>query len=155
MREIDTKIETMHIVQYADLNGAEKLFGGRLMEWMDEAAVLSAMKFCRSKVVTGTVDSLVFYSGAEIADVILICAQVTCVTKSTMEVRVRVHVQHMNGEKELINKAYFVMVLIPDKETGVKPRLPELELTTEEGRAEWENGMIRSHLRNERRREDI
>lgn len=125
------------------------------MEWMDEAAALAGMRFSQSKVVTGTVDSLVFYRGAVIGDVILICAQVTYITASTMEIRVRVHVQHLDGTKELINKAYFVMVLVPDKETGERKPMPEFIPETEEEKLEWENGMIRDQLRRERRKENI
>ena len=150
----DTKIETMHIVQPGDLNAANVLFGGRLMEWMDEAAALSAMHYCQGHVVTGTVDSLVFYKGASQGDVIVICAQVTYKTKSTCEIRVRVHVQHVNGSLDLINKGYFVMVVVPDK-AGKRPDIPELITDTQEERIEWENGEIRNRIRKERRQGGI
>ncbi|MDO4978011.1 MAG: acyl-CoA thioesterase [Eubacteriales bacterium] len=155
MKTIDTRIEAMHIVQNADLNGAQKLFGGRLMEWMDEAAVLSARRYAKCEVVTGTVDSIVFYRGAQSGDAISIEAQVTYTTKSTMEVRVMVHVVHMNGVKELINKAYFVMVTVPNPVTGEKVILPELILESEKEKQEWKNGSLRNQIRIERRMENI
>ena len=35
----DSRTEWMKCIQYEDINGSGRLFGGRLMEWMDEVAV--------------------------------------------------------------------------------------------------------------------
>ncbi len=35
-------VETVHIVRPNHLNGAERLFGGILMQWIDEVAALAA-----------------------------------------------------------------------------------------------------------------
>ena len=150
----ETKIETSHLVMPGDLNGAGALFGGRLMEWMDTAAAISAMSYAHGPVVTGTIDSLVFYKGAKVGDIILLCARVTHMWHSSMEVMVRVHVKHLNGTLELINKAYFVMVTVPDAE-GKRPVLEELICQSEEEKLEWENAEIRNMLRKERRADGV
>ena len=146
----ETKVETVHLVRPGHLNDAGRLFGGVLMQWMDEIAALSAMQYYEGNVVTGTVDSLIFIKGASKGDVVLLTARVTYTGKKSIEIRVDVHVQHLNGEKDLINQAYFVMVALP-KEAGKPVELPALLLETEEEKTEWENGSLRDILRKERR----
>lgn len=144
------RAETIHMVRPGHLNGAGRLFGGVLMQWMDEIAALAAMQYYEGEVVTGTVDSLIFIKGASKGDVVALTAQVTYTGKKSIEVRVNVHVRHLNGRMELINQAYFVMVALP-KEDGQPVVLPPLILQTEEEKQEWENGSLRAILRKERR----
>ena len=40
----DSMTESSKIVQSKDINGQNRLFGGRLMEWIDEVAALTAMR---------------------------------------------------------------------------------------------------------------
>ena len=42
----DSMTESSKIVQSKDINGQNRLFGGRLMEWIDEVAALTAMRHC-------------------------------------------------------------------------------------------------------------
>ena len=146
----DTKVKTIHMVRPGHLNAAGRLFGGVLMQWMDEVAALAAMQYYEGNVVTGTVDSLTFIKGAHQGDMVRLCAQVTYTGRKTIEVRVEVHVQRLDGDLNLINRAYFVMVALPKKE-GEPVQLPPLILETEEEKTEWENGNLRDILRKERR----
>ena len=43
---------------YADINGYGRLYGGRLMEWIDEVAGLAAVRHCRHMVTTAAVDKI-------------------------------------------------------------------------------------------------
>lgn len=146
----ETRVETIHLVRPGHLNDAGRLFGGILMQWMDEIAALTAMQYYEGNVVTGTVDSLIFIKGASKGDMVLLTAQITYTGRSTIEVRVDVHVRHLHGERELINRAYFVMVALP-KEKDMPVVLPDLLTETEEEKTEWENGSLRAILRKERR----
>lgn len=146
----DTRVETVHLVRPGHLNDAGRLFGGVLMQWMDEIAALTAMQYYEGNVVTGTVDSLIFIKGASKGDVVLLTAQVTYTGRKSIEVRVDVHVRHLNGKMDLINQAYFVMVALP-KKAEEPVILPALILNTNEERTEWENGNLRAILRKERR----
>ena len=42
----DSITEITKLIQYRDINGQNRLFGGRLMEWIDEAAGVAAMRHC-------------------------------------------------------------------------------------------------------------
>ena len=56
--------ETVHMVRPNHLNAAGRLFGGILMQWMDEIAGLVAKRHTRKNVITASVDNLRFLRGA-------------------------------------------------------------------------------------------
>ena len=48
----DSLVETVHMVRPNHLNAAGRLFGGILMQWLDEVAGLVAKRHTRSNVIT-------------------------------------------------------------------------------------------------------
>ena len=54
----DSTCEAMRIVTHQDVNGENRLFGGRLMEWIDELAGIAARRHCGASVTTACVDTL-------------------------------------------------------------------------------------------------
>ena len=143
--------ETVHIVRPNHLNAASRLFGGVLMQWMDEIAALTAKRHTRTNVITASVDNLRFLKGAYQNDVIVIKGQMTYVGNTSMEVRVESFVERHDGERTLINCAYFTIVAL-DANDSPTP-VPQLILETEEERQEWENGKRRREVRKMRREE--
>ncbi len=83
----------------------------------------------------------------------VLIGQVTYVGNTSMEVRVDTFVEQIDGVKNLVNQAYFVMVALDENERPTT--VPGLILETEEERAEWEAGQRRSNLRRQRRREQF
>ena len=69
-----------------------------------------------------------------------------------MEVRVDTYVEHLsNGMRYPINRAYFTMVGLDEKD---KPcRIPRLTIKSEEEKAEWEAAEKRREMRMHRRKE--
>ena len=65
-------VETVHIIRPSDLNDAGRLFGGVLMQWIDEVAALVAKRHSQMNVTTASVDNLQFLHGAFQRDVIVI-----------------------------------------------------------------------------------
>lgn len=51
-RAEESVVETVHIVRPNHLNGAERLFGGILMQWIDEVAALAAKRHTHRNVIT-------------------------------------------------------------------------------------------------------
>ncbi len=147
----DSRVETMHLVRNKHLNGAGRLFGGILMQWMDEVAAIVAMRHAGGACITASVDNLQFIQGAHQGDMVVLIGRITYVGTSSMEVRVDVYVEGMDGMRKIINRAYFTMVALDDKE---RPReVSRLELVGEEERDEWEAGKKRREMRILRRRE--
>ena len=60
----DSRVETMHLIRPNHLNSAGRLFGGILMQWIDEVAGLVAKRHSRSNITTASVDNLRFIKGA-------------------------------------------------------------------------------------------
>ncbi len=66
----DSKVESLHLVRMTHLNGAGRLFGGMLMQWIDEVAALVAKKHSRMNITTASIDHLQFLRGAFRDDII-------------------------------------------------------------------------------------
>lgn len=147
----DSRTETMHLVRNSDLNGAGRLFGGILMQWIDEVAAIVAMRHAGCACITASIDNLQFIRGAHQGDMVVLIGRVTYVGTSSMEVRVDTYVESADGMRRVINRAYFTMVALDECERPC--RVPQLVLNSEEERAEWEAGKKRREMRALRRRE--
>ncbi|MBR2377736.1 MAG: acyl-CoA thioesterase [Clostridia bacterium] len=143
----DSLTEQVHILTQGNLNGYKRLFGGKLMSWMDVVAAVVARRHSNKNVTTAVVDMLEFKAPAYANDVICIIGKITYVGNTSMEVKVDVYVEELNHERRLINTAYIVMVAIDENEKPTK--VPGLILETEEEREEYERAKIRNARRKE------
>ncbi len=146
-----SKVETVHLMHPEDLNAAGRLYGGTLMSWIDDVAVLVAKRHTGMDVVTGSVDNLKFLRGAGIDDVIVIKGKTTHVGNCSMEIKVETYVEHLDGKKELVNRAF--LTLIGLDENGKPAKIPELILETDEDREDWEKANARREIRKTQRAE--
>jgi acyl-CoA hydrolase len=133
------------------INGSGRLFGGKLMEWIDVVSGVVARRHSQYNVTTAAVDNLQFKAGAHLNDTLVLIGRITYVGNTSMEVRIDTYVESMDGMRKPINRAYFVMVALDEEEKPVK--VPRLIVETEAQRAEWEGGKKRTELRKLRRRE--
>ena len=131
----DSMVETVHIVRPNHLNGANRLFGGILMQWLDEVAGIVAKRHSMTNVITASIDNLRFLKGAYQNEMVVIIGKLTWVGTSSMEVRVDTYVEHRQGGRQLINRAYFVMVALDENDKPVP--VPRLILETEAEQDEW------------------
>ena len=147
----DSYTEQVQVLSQANMNGFGRLFGGKLMEWIDVVAVVVARRHCEHNVTTVVVDTLEFRAPAYINDTILLCGRITWVGKTSMEVCVRSYVEELDGSRKLINTAYLVLVALDENERPAA--VPRLILETEEDEQLWQAGQKRSELRKQRRQE--
>lgn len=147
----ESVVETVHMVRPHHLNAAGRLFGGMLMQWIDEIAGLVAKRHTRMNVITASVDNLRFLKGAYQKDVVVIIGKATYVGNTSMEVKVDSYVEYLDGTRTLINRAYFTMVALDEHD---KPAaVPRLILETDEEREEWEKAQRRREMRKLRKEE--
>lgn len=147
----DSMVETVHIVRPNHLNGANRLFGGILMQWLDEVAGIVAKRHSMMNVITASVDNLRFLKGAYQNEMVVIVGKLTYVGTTSMEVRVDTYVENKSGVRVAINRAYFVMVALGDDD---KPApVPRLIVETEAEKAEWESAKKRKEMRSQRKLE--
>lgn len=81
----ESRVETVYTVRPNHLNGANRLFGGVLMQWIDDVAGIVAKRHCNCNVTTASVDNLTFLHGAYQNDVVIIQGKLTWVGTSSME----------------------------------------------------------------------
>ena len=147
----DSETEQLRVVIYPDINGFGRLFGGRLLAWIDEVAGATARRHCGRDATTVAIDNLYFKSGAYINDIIVLIGKVTHVGHTSMEVRVDTYIEDVDGTRRPINRAYFVMVAMGDD--GRPTAVPPLILENDGERMEWENAEKRRELRLMRKKE--
>lgn len=147
----DSMTEQVYMIRSQHINGYGRLFGGYLMQWIDELAVVVSKRHCGCEVTTAAIDNINFKAGAFSGDMVVMVGRITYVGKSSMEVRVDAYVEDNKGIRRSINRAYVVMVAIDSEGKSVK--VPGIKIVTESERAEWESGEKRYELRKQRRRE--
>ena len=147
----ESRIEQVYQVRPEHLNGAGRLFGGKLMEWIDELAGLVGIRHAQRDVITASVDNLRFIRGAYLKDLIVLIGRVTFVGRTSMEVRVDTYIESMDGIRKPINRAYLTLVAIDGE--GNPAEVPGLIIETESEKAEWEAGIRRREMRRQRREE--
>ena len=128
--------EQIQIVLSSDINGYHRLFGGRLLEWIDMVAGITGRRYCGTEVTTAAIDKLDFLTAAKLGDILEIIGKVTYVGNTSFEVKVETYVDRQNGERERINRAYLVMVALDEEERSIRP--PRLVLQNDEERLEYE-----------------
>ena len=149
----DSRVETVHIVRPNHLNGANRLFGGILMQWIDEVAGIVAERHSMCNVTTASVDNLTFLHGAYQNDMIVIKGKITWVGTSSMEVCVDTYVETLDGQRNRINNAHFMMVALDENNKPVQ--VPKLILQTDDEHLAWAHGEERRRIRNQRRKDKL
>src|SRR3984893_11185927 len=91
----------------ADANPSGNVHGGTIMKLVDTAAGVCAMRHCRTRVVTVTVDSMTFLHPVFVGNVVTVYASVNYVGTTSMEVGVRVEAENIRtGEVRHTSSAY-------------------------------------------------
>jgi acyl-CoA hydrolase len=148
----DSEIEQIQPVFAAHLNSDNRLFGGQLVAWIDIVAGAVAQRHSNQNVTTAAIDNLQFKAPVPANSLVVLRGKLTCVGKTSMEVRVDSFVEDLSGKRTLVNTAYLVLVAL-DKNDKPTP-VPRLICDTPEEKAEWEAGQKRRRLRQDRRMKD-
>lgn len=147
----DSMVEQSYFLMPRCLNGKGHLFGGQLLEWIDETAGLVARRHAQCDVVTVAIDNMYFKAGAGDDDVIVLKGRLTYVGRTSMEVRIDSYKEEKDGTRIMINRAYFVMVAVDENQQPVE--VPGLLVEGVTQKIEWEAGEKRAQLRKIRRSE--
>jgi acyl-CoA hydrolase len=117
----------VQIIMPSHVNGANRLFGGQLMAWIDITAAVEARRHSRSQVITAAVDNLRFLGPAFLDETVRLDARVTWTGRTSLEVRVDSLVEALAGGERLINRAYLVFVALDaaGKPRAVPPLVPQ------------------------------
>lgn len=138
---MDSYTEQVHVLTMDTLNGYNRLFGGRLMAWIDEVAAVVARRHSSSNVTTASIDNLEFKKSAHANDTLVLKGKITFAGTTSMEINVKTYVEKLNGETVLINNAYVIMVALDDQEKPKK--IPGLKPETDEEINNWNEALKR------------
>lgn len=144
----DSYTEQVHILMPEHINGSGRLFGGRLISWIDVVAGVTARRHSGMDVTTACVDHLTFLGPAHVNDLVLITGRITWTGRTSMEVRVDTFTES-KGVRTHVNRAYLVMVALDENEKPAK--VPELLIDTEEDEKIWNEALLRKEERTKRR----
>jgi acyl-CoA hydrolase len=127
----DSRVDMTEIVLPGDTNAMGTIFGGKVMQWIDIAASVAAMRHAGGQVVTASIDALHFLTPIHLGEVVLLRAQVNHVGRSSMEVGVRVEAEDVRTRtRRYTTKAYLTFVAIDASGRAIE--VPQLDLQSEE-----------------------
>lgn len=149
----DSRTQNVQILFQGNLNGSKRLFGGKLMEWIDIVAAVCAKRHSGKNVTTLLVDSLIFKKSAYANDTIVLDAFISHTGTTSMEVTVKTYVENLNGKREEINTAYLVMVALDDNDKPTK--VPSILAQTDEEKMILQEGEKRYILRKKKTKEKV
>lgn len=116
--------------------------GGEIIKMMDTAAGLVALRHAHSAVVTLRVEGINFLKPVKVGNYVTVRARLTYVSRSSMEIQVRVTAEDVLREREWeALTAYFIFV--PVDKDGKPAEAPPLILETDEDRRLSEAGAMR------------
>ena len=145
-RSSESQVSLHRMVLPEDTNVLNGLYGGKLMEWIDNVASIVAAKHARKQCVTGSVDSMFFLSPINLGDIVHLDGRITYVTRETMEVEISVFSEDtLSGQIRFTTSAHLTYVAI-DQNRKPTP-VPGLIVETDEEMARWKDGEERSKNR--------
>ncbi len=134
-RPSESEVSMTELVIPNDANILGNVLGGRVMHWIDLAAATAAHRHCNSLCVTAAIEGLSFLSPIKVGYLAHLKAQVVCVGKTSLIVKVLVHSENMDtGSIKKTSEAYLTFVSL-DK-NGKPKAVPPLTLETDEEEAE-------------------
>ncbi len=146
----DSFVTKTEFVLPSDANALGTVFGGRVMEWIDIAAAISAQRHCRGTVVTASMDDLHFVAPIKVGMVVVLNAQVNYAGSTSVEVGVEVFSEDAHsGERLRCCHAFLTFVALGDD--GLPRHVPPLHPETSEERRRYQEAEERRRFRLERR----
>jgi acyl-CoA hydrolase len=139
-----SRAEQVHIIIPTDCNQNFRLFGGKLMEWVDIVAAVVARRHSSRDVTTAAIDRLDFLAPAKLNDIVVLSGRMAYVGHTSMLVCVDTFVEASDCDavtRKLVNRAYLTMVALD--QSGRPVAVPRLMPETDEEIEEFKRGKAR------------
>ena len=123
-------VENTELVLPPDTNHHGTVFGGRVLQWIDITASITAQRYAGRKVVTASIDQMHFIVPIQLGNVVILKACVNAVHRTSMEIGVRIEREDVRtGTNEHAATAYLTFVAM-DEEMKPAP-VPALKTKTD------------------------
>ena len=137
-----SQVVMTELVLPSHTNALGSVFGGTIMSWIDIAAAIAAQRHSNKEVVTASIDRLDFVAPVYKGWVVNLHASVNFVSKTSMEVGVRVDADNpKTGETFHTASAYTTFVALGSN--GKPTEIPGLLLETEDEKRRYEEAQVR------------
>lgn len=148
----DSAVETRYLVMPGNANAFGTAFGGAIMSWIDMVAAMAAQKHCGGQVVTAGIDSVAFEAPVCIGDQVVLLAAVNYVSRTSMEVGVKVIKENpATGQRITATRAFLTLVAIDENHRPIP--VPPLTPQTDEEKRRANNAALRVKARKQLRQQ--
>ena len=141
-------VVTRYLVMPDQANPYGTAFGGSVVAWIDMVASMAAQKHCGMEVVTASIDSLNFREPIYVGDHVVLKASVNYVSRTSMEVGVRVTREDPYSGKETVATTAHLTFVALDKSKKPTP-VPQIVPETPDEKRRYDNAKIRVEARKE------
>jgi len=144
----ESAVESRYLIMPHQANPHGTAFGGVIVAWIDMVAAMAAQRHCGKEVVTAGIDSLAFKEPIRIGDHVLLRASVNYVSRSSLEVGVRVTREDpYTGQEVVATSAHLTFVALDENK---KPTpAPPIQPQTDAEKRRHANAKIRVQARKE------
>ena len=133
------------IVLPNDTNNLDNLMGGKLMNWMDITAAISAQRHSNRTSVTASVNNVSFNNPIPRGSVVTIEANISRAFNSSMEIFLDVWAEDtLSGEKTKCNEAIYTFVAV--SKLGKPVKVPEVIPETKTEKIRFDGALRRRQL---------
>ncbi len=141
-RVSESMVEMTELVLPQDTNPLGNIFGGRVMQLIDVAGGVAAMRHARRVVATVSVDRMDFKHPIKMGQIVTLKAYVVYTGRTSMEVRVDVYSEEpITGDRVHTTSAHLVYVAL--NQSGQPVPVPAVVPETEEEKARFEEAKKR------------
>jgi acyl-CoA hydrolase len=148
----ESRVEMVQIIRPEDANPLGIAFGGKVVEWMDMAGAISAVRHARKPCVTASIDNLAFLSPIKIGQFVIIRAAVNYTGQTSMEVGVWIESEDpLSGQRRLTTHGYLTFVALD--ELGHPSEIPPVIPETDEEKERYAEAKLRREAKLKRREE--
>lgn len=142
----DSESEMTEFILPNDANTLGNLLGGRLMHFIDLTGAMAAFRHSRTHVVTAAMDHIDFIQPVKVGDLLILKSRVNRAFKTSMEVGVKVWVEHpQTGVLLHVASAYLVFVAVDPN--GRRVPVPEIKPVTADEQRRYEGALRRREYR--------
>lgn len=129
-----TELSDLTYPPNANIHGT--VFGGHILQMVDKAAAVCAMRHAGAAVVTVAMDRVEFLVPIRVGDLVIVEARVNFAGRSSMEIGVEVYSEHLTEGTRIHTNSCLVTMVAVDK-SGKPVAVPPLLLETKDEKARF------------------
>ncbi len=138
----ESMVEMTELVLPQDTNPLGNIFGGRVMQLIDVAGGVAAMRHARRVVATVSVDRMDFKHPIRMGQIVTLKAYVVYTGRTSMDVQVDVYSEDpITGDQVHTTSAHLIYVAL--NQSGQPVQVPPIIPETEEEKARFEEAKNR------------